>query len=158
MDELLTEHITPDIISPDGSKKVQFDAQVSEGSGGTRTVTIVVLTSPTDMTTVIALSPAQTLQTTSTTYTYDVLSSTVKYIAFRFQPSSVHSAMQLDNVKYGANLAVNEGVNISRNLKMAVSSDNNFLKIVAPNSLSKEVIYSTDIQMVTEEKKSSITL
>ena len=117
MDGFLTEHITPEIISPNGTKKVQFDAQVSEGSGGTGTVTIVVLTSPTDMTTFVALSPAQALQTTSTTSTYDVLLSTVKYIAFRFQPSSVHAAMQLDNVKYRANLAVNEGVNIYRNLK-----------------------------------------
>ncbi len=104
------------------------------------------------MTTFVALSPAQTLQTTSTTYTYDVQLSTAKYIAFRFQPSSIHAAMQLDNVKYGANLAVNEGVNISRNLKMAVSLDNNFLKFVTPNSLSKAVIYSAAGQMVTEEK------
>lgn len=35
---------------------------------------------------------------------------------------------------------------------MAVSSDNNFLKFVAPNPLSKAAIYSADSQMVTEEK------
>ena len=144
--------ITPEIVSPDGTKKIKFDAQVSTGSGGSGTIQVGLLTSATDMSTFQSISTVETLQATATTYTFDVPASSGKYIAFKFQPSTVHAALQVDNVVYGTNLAVNESASNSNTVKFAVSKDNNSLIFATQTVFNNAKVYNSAGQIATEGK------
>ncbi len=143
--------ITPEIVSPDGSKTLTFDAQITTNSNGGGSIQVGVLTDASDIATFVAISTAETLQATSTTYSYTVPASSGKYIAFKFQPTTIHAALQFDNVKYSEQLAVTESTS-NKDVKFALTADNSALKFVSTSTLSNAKVYSAAGQLATEGK------
>ncbi|MPS71813.1 MAG: T9SS type A sorting domain-containing protein [Chryseobacterium sp.] len=145
--------VTPQIVAPAGDKAISFDTGLVASSPGTTTVQVGVASSPTDMTTFVAIGdPIQITSTTIQNVKVNVPLSTGTYLVIRHTPTAAHTALQIDNVKYDTNLAVNESAFNSSNVKFAVSADNSTLRFVSPISLSNAKIYSASGQLVKEGK------
>lgn len=102
--------ISPQIVAPDGTKTLSFEASKVVQSSFMGTVEAGLVTSPTDMASFTSLGAAVTLQTTTPqTLTYTVPASSQQYIAFKFIGLNSHASTRLDNVVYGTgNLSVND--------------------------------------------------
>jgi hypothetical protein len=102
--------ISPQIVAPDGTKTLSFEASKFTQSGFMGTVEAGLVSSPTDMASFTSLGAAVTLQTTTPqTFTYTVPASSQQYIAFKFVGLNNHASTKLDNVIYGSgNLSVND--------------------------------------------------
>jgi len=151
--------ITPQIVAPAGDKAISFDTGLVASSPGTTTIQIGVATNPADMTTFTAVGdPIQITSTTIQNVKVNVPASAGTYLVIRHTPTAAHTALQIDNVKYDTNLAVNESAFNTNNVKFAVSADNNFLKFVSTTTLSSAKIYSAAGQIATEGKISNNTL
>ncbi|WP_419868187.1 T9SS type A sorting domain-containing protein [Chryseobacterium sp. CT-SW4] len=148
--------ITPEILSINGTQTIKFDAQVTTGSAGGGTIQVGTLSDPADVNTFVAISGLETLQTAATQYSYTVPSTTAKYIAFKFQPSTVHAALQVDNVVFGptATLAVSDVKNVKSTPKHVLTSDNQ-LQFIGNDAVSSIDIFSAGGSRVMGEKVSS---
>jgi len=150
--------ITPQIVAPAGDKAISLDAGLVASSPGTTTIQIGVASSPTDMTTFVAVgAPIQITSTTIQNIKVDVPASSGTYLVIRHTPTAAHTALQIDNVKYDTNLAVNEGAFNNNNVKLAVSADNSTLRFVSPIALSSAKVYSAAGQLTTEGKITDYT-
>ena len=145
--------ITPQIVTPAGDKAISFDAGLVASSPGTATIQIGVATNPADMTTFTAVgNPVQITSFTASNVKINVSASTGNYLVIRVIPTAAHTAVQIDNVKYDTNLAVNESAFNTNNVKFAVSQDNNSLRFDSATALSGAKIYSAAGQIVREGK------
>ena len=148
--------ITPQIVAPAGDKAISFDTGLVASSPGTTTIQIGVATNPADMTTFTAVGdPIQITSTTIQNVKVNVPASAGTYLVIKHTPTAAHTALQIDNVKYDTNLAVNESAFNSNNVKFAVSADNSSLKFVSATTLSSAKIYSAAGQIATEGKISN---
>lgn len=151
--------ITPQIVAPAGDKAISFDAGLVASSPGTTTIQIGVATNPADMTTFTAVgNPIQITSTSTQNVKVNIPASVGTYLVIRHTPTAAHTALQIDNVKYDTNLAVNESAFNANNIKLAVSADNNTLKFVSSTTLSSAKVYSTAGQIAAEGKISNNTL
>lgn len=150
--------ISPQIVAPAGDKAISFDTGLVASSPGTTTVQVGVASSPTDMTTFVAVgAPIQITSTTIQNVKVDVPTSAGTYLVIRHTPTAAHTALQIDNVKYDTNLAVNESAFNTNNVKLAVSQDNSTLIFSSPIALSNAKIYSAAGQLAKEGKISDNT-
>src|SRR5215470_10530328 len=76
--------ISPQIVAPNGTKSITFEASKFTQSGFMGTIEAGLVSDPNDMATFTSLGPAVTLQTTTPqTFTYNVPASTSQYLAFK---------------------------------------------------------------------------
>ena len=147
--------IAPQIIAPTGDKSLTFIAAKATGSGGNGTLEVGLASSPTDMTTFVALgSPISLTSETNQNITVPVPSSASTYIVFKFTPTVAHTALQIDNVVYNttASLAVSDHMKSADAVKFAVNSDNTALQFVTKKAPKNIQIYSALGQNVAEGK------
>lgn len=94
--------ISPQIVAPDGTKTLSFEAAKFTQSGFMGTIEAGLVSNPNDMATFTSLGPAVTLQTTTPQmFTYLVSASLSQYIAFKFVGLDAHASTKLDNISYG---------------------------------------------------------
>lgn len=143
--------ISPQIIAPDGTKTLSFEASKFTQSGFMGTIEAGLVSSPTDMDSFTSLGAAVTLQTTTPqTFTYNVPASTQQYIAFKFVGLNNHASTRLDNITYGiSNLAVNDTRNNSK-LGFTVNGDN--LVFVGKTGVKEIKVYNTAGRMIKINK------
>ncbi|PZU80201.1 MAG: hypothetical protein DI529_16800 [Chryseobacterium sp.] len=145
--------ITPQIVAPAGDKAISFDTGLVASSPGTTTIQIGVATNPADMATFTAVGdPIQITTTTIQNIKVNIPASTGTYLVIRHTPTAAHTALQIDNVKYDTNLAVNESAFSSNNVKFAVSADNNSLRFSSTEQLSNAKVYSAAGQIAAQGK------
>lgn len=144
--------IAPQIVAPSGTTSLSFDTSKATGSGGNGTLEVGLASSATDMTTFALLKSVDLSSETVQNISVSVPASTSTYIVFKFIPTAAHTALQVDNVKYTSNLAVNENAFSSNNVKFAVTADNNALKFATTSTLSNAKVYSAAGQVATEGK------
>ncbi|WP_312825014.1 T9SS type A sorting domain-containing protein [Epilithonimonas sp.] len=146
--------ITPQIVAPAGDKTLSFDTAMEAGGlGTTGVVQVGVASNPADMTTFVAVgNPIELTSTTIQNVKVVIPASTDTYLVIRTTSATMHTPIRIDNVKYGANLAVNESAFNSSNLKFAVSADNNSLKFSTTEQLSSAKVYSATGAIANEGK------
>jgi len=147
--------ITPQIVAPDGTKSVKFDAGLVTGSAGSVSIEAGLVSSPTDMSTFTSLGSSVTLTDTEQTLTYSVPASSSQYIAFKFIGAANHAAAFIDNVVYNttSNLAVSENTKSSdKDVKFAVNSENTALQFITKKDPKNIQIYSAVGQKMAEGK------
>lgn len=135
--------ISPQIVAPNGTKTLSFDASKVTQSSFTGTIEAGLVSSPTDMASFTSLGTAVTLQTTTPlTITYNVPASTKQYIAFKFVGLVNHASTKLDNIVYGtANLSVDDNTKNATKLKFVVIG--NDLIFIGKNNVMEIKIYDT---------------
>lgn len=151
--------VSPQIVAPDGSKTLSFQAAKSVGSAGNGTIEAGLVSNPTDMSTFVSLGTAVSL--TSNTYqtiNVNVPASTATYIVFKFHSVAPHTALQIDNVIYdSASMAVSETA-ASSDIKFAATADNNTLQFSSKNyTVSSVQIYSANGQKTLGGKTNNNT-
>lgn len=150
--------VTPQIVAPAGDKAISFDTGLVESSPGTSTIQIGLATSPTDMSTFVAVgNPIQITSTTIQNIKVNIPASSGTYLVIKETPTIEHTALQIDNVKYDSNLSLNESSLIA-NIKFAVSSDNNFLKVTSAEAITTAKIYSASGQTALQTKVTNSTI
>lgn len=148
--------VTPQIVAPNGTQTLSFLSALIGGTpGGTGTLEVGLVASPTDMSTFTPIGAVVNLtSSTDATTTYTVPSSTYQYIAFKFTASTVHVALRMDDVvlaSAGA-LGVSDAIKTKENLKFAVNANHTALQFVFKTEPKKIEIYSAGGQKVTEGK------
>ncbi|WP_333661204.1 T9SS-dependent choice-of-anchor J family protein [Chishuiella changwenlii] len=98
--------ITPEIQEFTGSQKLSFDAFVTgEGMSTQGTMQVGTLTDKNDITTFVPITEVYSLVAEGKQVKYENIlieaSTTAKFIAFKFNSASPHTAMTLDNVTFG---------------------------------------------------------
>lgn len=144
--------ISPQIVAPNGTKTLSFDASKVTQSAFTGTIEAGLVNSPTDMASFTSLGSAVTLQTTTPlTITYTVPASTKQYIAFKFVGLVNHASTKLDNIAYGtANLSVNDHSKEVNQLKF--TADTNELTFIGKSFVKEIQIYSATGRVVNSGK------
>lgn len=131
--------ISPQIISPDGTKTLSFEASKITQSAFMGTIEAGLVSSPTDMASFTSLGPATTLQTTTPqTFTYTVPASSKQYIAFKFVGQNTHASTKLDNVTYGTNLSTND---LKKSSQLIFAVNGNILKFIGKTSVKEIKVY-----------------
>lgn len=142
---------TPELQAIDGTQILKFDAQITPTSNAGGSVQVGTITDPKDLTGFTPISPVEALQPTATTYTYAVPATSAKYIAFKFQPSGFHAAMQFDNVVFQAgSLAVKE--NIAKNKLQFALVSGSYLQFTGTEKLEEISIYDLSGRMIQQGK------
>ena len=150
--------ITPQIVTPAGDKAISFDANLVASSPGTATVQIAVASNPADTSTFVAVgSPVVVSSFSIQNIKVNVPATSGSYLVIRVTPTAPHTAVQIDNLKYDANLIVNDNA-FKSDLKFAVSADNNSLIFNSNDQLISAKIYSATGQLATEGKITNNTL
>ena len=148
--------ISPQIIAPDGSKTLTFNASLTGGSAGGAVGTIEVglvngVTSA-DMTSFVSIGSTITLTTTDTAYSFSVPTSTQQFIAFKIIGNIPHTAIQIDDVVYGSSLAVSE-INANADIKFSTNADQSALQFSSKKfNVNGIQIYSANGQKVANGK------
>lgn len=147
--------IAPQIIAPTGTKTLSFVAAKSTGSNGNGTLEVGLASSATDMSTFVAFgSPVSLTSETAQNISFPVPASTSSYIVFKFTPTAMHTALQIDNVVYNttSTLAVSDASKSKEDIKFAVNSEHTVLQFVAKKDPKNVQIYSAGGQKVAEGK------
>ena len=148
--------ITPQIVAPTGTQTLSFSSGLIGGTpGGTGTLEVGLVASPTDMSTFTPIgTPVSLTSSTDTTTTFNVQQSTYQYIAFKFTASTVHVALRMDDVVLtsASTLGVSDKAKKKDNLQFAVNSENTALEFVTVKAPKNIQIYSTTGQKATEGK------
>ena len=146
--------ITPQIVAPDGTKTLSFDASKVTQSAFTGTIEAGLVSSPTDMASFTSLGSAITLQTTTPqTFTYNVPASSKQYIAFKFVGLVSHASTKLDNVVYTSNLSVNDPLKDASKLKFVTDHQN--LTFIGKTNVNQIKIYNSAGRTVIVNKTKS---
>lgn len=145
--------ITPQIVAPAGDKALSFDTSMEVGGlGTTGSVQVGIATDPNDMATFVAIGDKIDLSTTTLqNVKVNIPASAGTYLVIRTTSNTMHTPIRIDNVKYDADLAVNDSA-FKNNLKFAVSADNNSLRFTSNDQLTNAKVYSTTGQLATEGK------
>ncbi|OCA76148.1 hypothetical protein BBI01_05500 [Chryseobacterium artocarpi] len=150
--------ISPQIQAPTGDKTVTFNATLVDPSPGTGTIQVGLASNPTDMATFVPVGDPATVTTIGVikNISVNIPASSSSYIVFKFTPTSVHTAIQIDDVVYdtAASLGVNDKKFSKEEVKFAVNSDNTSLEFVSKKDLKNIKIYSSAGQKTTEGKPS----
>lgn len=142
--------ISPQIVAPNGTKTLSFEASKVTQSGFMGTIEVGLVTSPTDMGSFTSFGPATSLQTTTPqTFTYTVPNSSQQYIAFKFVGQNSHASTKLDNVTYGTNLSLSD---VKKSSQLAFAVSGNELKFVGKTSVKELNLYDSTGRMVKIEK------
>lgn len=134
--------ISPQIVAPDGTKTLSFEASKFTQSGFMGTIEAGLVSSPTDMASFTSLGAAVTLQTaTPQTFTYTVPASSQQYIAFKFVGLNNHASTKLDNIVYGSgNLSVTD---LKNTTKLSFAAKGNSLIFVGKTSVKEIRVYNS---------------
>lgn len=145
--------ITPQIVAPAGDKALSFDTSMEVGGlGTTGSVQVGIATNPNDMSTFTAIGNAIELNnTTFQNIKVNIPASAGTYLVIRTTSNTMHTPIRIDNVKYDANLAVNDNA-LNSSVKFAVSADNSSLRFSSNNQLTGAKIYSAAGQLAAEGK------
>lgn len=148
--------ITPQIQSPTGDKNLAFTATLVASSPGTGTIQVGLASNPADMATFVPIgNPVNvTVVGTIQNINMNIPASASSYIVFKFTPTSVHTAIQIDDVVYDtpASLGVSDRVLSKDEFKFALNSDNTSLEFRSKKDLKNIQIYSSGGQKVAEGK------
>lgn len=134
--------ISPQIVAPDGTKTLSFEASKFTQSGFMGTIEVGLVSDPNDMTNFTSLGSAVTLQTTTPqTFSYNVPASSSQYIAFKFVGLNAHASTKLDNVIYGdgTNLSVND---TKKSLKLQFAISGHELIIAGKINIASIKVYN----------------
>jgi len=144
--------ISPQIVAPNGTKTLSFDASKVTQSAFTGTIEAGLVSSPTDMASFTSLGTAVTLQTTTPlTISYNVPASTKQYIAFKFVGLVNHASTRLDNIAYGiGNLSVTDHSKDNNQLKF--TADDHHLIFIGKSNVKEVKIYSATGSLVNAGK------
>ncbi|MBP2616071.1 T9SS-dependent choice-of-anchor J family protein [Chryseobacterium jejuense] len=150
--------ITPQIQSPTGDKNLAFTATLVASSPGTGTIQVGLASNPADMSTFVPVGNAIHVTQVGTILNSNVNipASSASYIVFKFTPTSVHTAIQIDDVVYdiSASLGVSDREISKDEIRFALNSDNTFLEFRSKKDLKNVHIYSSGGQKVAEGKLS----
>lgn len=159
--------VSPQIVVPDGSKKITFTVTPTGGS----TLEVGLIDDPSNLTAGSGVPASyQLLQsftftdtaTETTVSPITVPASTKQYIVFRFRnplatfPGSSHSALAVDNVKYNNSsvLSTSEHTKSQEEIRFAVNADNTALEFIAKKDPKNIQVYSAGGQKVAGGKLS----
>ncbi len=147
--------VSPQIVAPDGTTALTFDAAFVGGSGTSYNLQPGLLSNPEDATTFTAVGePISVTSFTAQTYTIAVPASSSQYIAFRMSTATTHTAMSIDNVVYGSSLAVSE-VNAANDIKFAIKDQSSLEFSSKKYTVSGVHIYTANGQKVASGKASN---
>lgn len=144
--------VTPELVSINASYVLKFDAGFIAGSSSTSGTfeygtTTTAATSGTALPVFNKVGDA-TLVTGLTTFTFNIPSTADKFIAFKFTPGANHTAVMLDNVMYGPDLAINDA-KTNTSLRFALANNNIVFGAKGVNTVK---IYSASGNLVSEGK------
>lgn len=148
--------VSPQIAPPTGNRSLTFKARKNTASAPVN-IQVGLASSPTDMTTFVALN-TNTMLTTDTyqTFTVTVPSSTSTYLVFRTVSAvpAPHTATDIDDVKYDLTsvLSVSDNFKSSNSLKFAINTENTALQFVGKTQPKNIEIYSAAGQQVAAGK------
>ena len=148
--------ISPQIQAPAGDKTLKFTTTLITPSPGPANIQIGLASNPADMSTFVPVGDPITVTTIGAILNISVPipASTSSYIVFKFTPTAMHVAVQVDDVVYDttASLAVNDKAFSKNEVKFAVNADNTSLDFVAKKDPKNIQIYSSAGQKVAEGK------
>ncbi|WP_083535241.1 T9SS type A sorting domain-containing protein [Chryseobacterium kwangjuense] len=148
--------VTPQIVAPNGTQTLSFSSALIGGTpGGTGTLEVGLVASPTDMSTFTTIGTIVNLtSSTDTTSNFTVQSSSHQYIAFKFTATVNHVALRMDDVVLTAAgaLGVSDQVKSKNNFVFAVNADNTALEFVAKTEPKNIEVYSAAGQKAAEGK------
>ncbi|WET49446.1 T9SS type A sorting domain-containing protein [Chryseobacterium indologenes] len=148
--------ITPQIIAPDGSKTLTFNAALTTGSasGATGTIEVGLVDNPTDMGTFTSIGNIINLTAGNVQYSLPVPASSKQYIAFKIIGSNMHTAIQVDDVVYNttSSLGVKEHGISKDDVKFTMNADHTSLVFITKKQIKNVQIYSASGQKVAEGK------
>jgi hypothetical protein len=148
--------ITPQIVAPTGTKSISFIATLASPSPGPGIIQVGLASSPTDMSTFVAVGDPIIASVVGTVINVNVPipSSALTYLVIRVTPTSNHVAVQLDNVVYdlASSLSVSDDLKNSKDVKFAVNNENSALEFVGKIQPKTVEIYSAAGQQVAAGK------
>lgn len=148
--------ISPQIVAPVAGQTISVSTlRIGGVPGGTGSLQIGLVASPSDMSTFTPVGNAIAISSsTATTTTVNVPTSTYQYIAFKFSANMVHQALRLDNVVLTAagSLGTSDNIKSNGNIKFAVNSENTALQFVTKKDPKNIQVYSAVGQKVAEGK------
>jgi hypothetical protein len=149
--------ISPQIVAPAGDKTLTFKARRNTGSAP-GSVQVGLASSPTDMSTFVALATATTLTSdTFQTISIPVTASTSQYIVFKFVGAfAPHTVLEIDDVVYNqaSSLGILDQIKTKEEIKFAINEENTALQFVTKKDPKNISIYSAVGQKVAEGKLS----
>lgn len=147
--------ISPQIQAPTGEKVLKFVTTLVAPSPGTATIQIGLASDPADMSTFVPVgNPVNVTQIgVIQNISVNIPASSASYIVFKFTPTSIHTAVQIDDVLYDtvSSLGVNDKTYFTDDIKFGINSDNTSLEFRGKD-LKKIRVYSSTGQKVTEGK------
>ncbi|WP_336959769.1 T9SS type A sorting domain-containing protein [Chryseobacterium contaminans] len=147
--------ISSQIQAPTGEKVLKFATTLVAPSPGTATIQVGLASNPADMSTFIPVGdPVNVTQIgVIQNISVNIPASSASYIVFKFTPTAVHTAVQIDDVVYDtvSSLGVSDKTYSKDDIKFTVNSDNTSLEFRGKD-LKKIQIYSSVGQKVTEGK------
>lgn len=149
--------ISPQIVAPNGTKTLSFNAFTNGGPSTTEVATIQIGmvdgTTEADMASFVPVGNLITLTSANTAYSVNIPTSSKQLIAFKMTGAASHVAISVDNVVYdGSSLAVNDISKSNNDFKFAVNSSNTSLEFVTKKEPKKIEIYSASGQKAAEGK------
>ncbi|AZA93261.1 Por secretion system C-terminal sorting domain [Chryseobacterium nakagawai] len=148
--------ISPQIQAPAGDKTLKFTTTLVSPSPGPGTIQIGLASNPTDMSTFTPVGNPITVSAIGTILNINVPipASTSSYLVFKFTPSAMHVAVQIDDVVYDTtgSLGVNDNAVAQNEVKFFVNADNTSLGFVAKKDPKNIQIYSSAGLKVAEGK------
>ena len=149
--------VSPQIAAPTGNKTLSFKARKNV-AGAPVSIQVGLASSPTDMTTFVAVGTPTTLSsTTYETITVAIPSSTSSYIVFRTVnafPGSPHTSTDIDDVIYDLTsvLSTADFKTSSNQIKFAINTQNTALQFVGKVQPKTVEIYSAAGQQIASGK------
>ncbi|MCD1117972.1 T9SS-dependent choice-of-anchor J family protein [Chryseobacterium turcicum] len=151
--------VSPQIVAPTGNKTLSFKARRNVQNAAPVLLQVGLASSPTDMTTFVAVGAPVTLtdNTTYQTITRAIPSSTSNYIVFKTVnavPGVPHTASDFDDVVYDltTNLSVSDNFKNNKDIQFAVNLENTALEFVGKTEIKNIDVYSAAGQNVASGK------
>lgn len=150
--------VSPQIVAPTGNKTLSFKARRNGQNAAPIIVQVGLASSPTDMTTFVAVGAPVTLtDNTYQTITRVIPSSSSSYIVFKTVNAVTgvpHTAADFDDVVYDltASLSVSDDSKKNNDIQFAVNADNTALFFVGKAEIKKVDVYSAAGQNVASGK------
>ncbi|MCI3936739.1 T9SS type A sorting domain-containing protein [Chryseobacterium aahli] len=149
--------VTPQIVTPDGTKSIKFNYALTTGSAGAGTLQVGLVS---DNTTAgapsfTAISPVYNVTSiTEQTVTVTVPASTAQYIAFKFVGGVEHAAVLVDDIIYDTTsvLGTSDAVKSADQISFAANTQNTALQFVGKVQPKTVEIYSAAGQQVAAGK------
>lgn len=138
--------VSPQIVAPTGNKSITFKARKNTASAPVM-IQVGLASSPTDMTTFVALgSPTMLTTDTYQNFTFTVPNSSSTYLVFRTVSAvaAPHTATDIDDIVYDltSNLSALESLKNNEAIRFAVNAENTALQFDTKNELKNIEIYS----------------